>query len=87
MPPLRELTDDIPNSSSLYLNILNVELSRQIVGFTPEALNVLTSYQWPDNFLQLKRVLTELATYSVRHGVSNHRKGKETVCACLFQRI
>lgn len=61
MPPLRELTDDIQNASSLYLNTLNVELSRQIVGFTPEALTVLTSYQWPDNFLQLKRVLTELA--------------------------
>jgi len=61
MPPLRELTDDIQNSSSLYLNTLNVELSRQIVGFTPEALALLTSYQWPDNFLQLKRVLAELA--------------------------
>lgn len=61
MPPLRELTDDIQNSSNLYLNTLNVELSRQIVGFTPEALCLLTSYQWPDNFLQLKRVLTELA--------------------------
>ena len=62
MPPLRELADDIPNASNLYLNTLNVELSRQIVGFAPEALMLLTSYQWPDNFLQLKRVLTELAT-------------------------
>lgn len=60
MPPVRELADDIPNSSNLYLNTLNVELSRQIVGFTPEALMLLTSYQWPDNFLQLKRVLAEL---------------------------
>ncbi|MCI8950272.1 MAG: sigma 54-interacting transcriptional regulator [Lachnospiraceae bacterium] len=61
MPPLRELADDIQNSSKLYLNTLNVELSRQIVGFTPEALMLLSAYQWPDNFLQLKRVLTELA--------------------------
>lgn len=61
MPSLRELAGDIQNSSNLYLNSLNVEFSRQIVGFTPKALNVLTSYQWPDNFLQLKRVLTELA--------------------------
>lgn len=61
MPPLRELTDDIQNASNLYLNTLNIELSKQIVGFTPEALMLLTSYQWPDNFLQLKRVLTELA--------------------------
>ncbi len=60
MPPLRELADDIQNSSNLYLNTLNVELSRQIVGFTPEALALLVSYQWPDNFLQLKRVLAEL---------------------------
>lgn len=64
MPPLRELADDIPNASSLYLNTLNVELSRQIVGFTPEALMLLKAYQWPDNFLQLKRVLTELATFT-----------------------
>lgn len=60
MPPLREMAEDIPNASNLYLNTLNVGLSKQIVGFTPEALLLLTSYQWPDNFLQLKRVLTEL---------------------------
>lgn len=60
MPPLRELTDDIQNSSNLYLNAMNVEMSKQIVGFTPEALSLLVSYQWPDNFMQLKRVLAEL---------------------------
>ena len=60
MPPLRELTDDIQNSSNLYLNAMNVEMSKQIVGFTPEALALLMSYQWPDNFMQLKRVLAEL---------------------------
>ncbi len=61
LPPLRELTDDILSSSKLYLNTLNAELSRQIVGFTPDALSLLTGYQWPDNYLQLKRVLAELA--------------------------
>ncbi|XBX08191.1 PrpR N-terminal domain-containing protein [Enterocloster clostridioformis] len=60
MPPLRELTDDIQGSSNLYLNAMNVEMSKQIVGFTPEALALLMSYQWPDNFMQLKRVLAEL---------------------------
>lgn len=60
MPPLRELTDDIQSSSNLYLNAMNVEMSKQIVGFTPEALSLLMSYQWPDNFMQLKRVLAEL---------------------------
>ena len=60
MPPLRELTDDIQGSSNLYLNAMNVEMSKQIVGFTPEALALLMSYRWPDNFMQLKRVLAEL---------------------------
>ncbi|ANU46142.1 propionate catabolism operon regulatory protein PrpR [Enterocloster clostridioformis] len=60
MPPLRELTDDIHGSSNLYLNAMNVEMSKQIVGFTPEALALLMSYRWPDNFMQLKRVLAEL---------------------------
>lgn len=60
MPPLRELTDDIQGSSNLYLNAMNVEMSKQIVGFTPDALALLMSYQWPDNFMQLKRVLAEL---------------------------
>ncbi len=61
MPPLRDLTEDIAASSVLYLNKLNVTLSRQIIGFTPEALALMTGYSWPDNFQQLKRVLTELA--------------------------
>lgn len=60
MPPLRELTEDLPSSSNLYLNALNIELSKQIVGFEPEALKALCAYDWPDNFMQLKRVLAEL---------------------------
>lgn len=60
LPPLRELTDDIPSSSSLYLNNMNVDLPKQIVGFEPEALSLLCDYHWPDNFMQLKRVLTDL---------------------------
>lgn len=60
MPPLRELTDDIRLCATLYLNSLNIELSRQVAGFEPEALSLLCNYDWPDNFMQLKRVLTEL---------------------------
>lgn len=60
LPPLRELTEDISSSASLYLNALNIELSRQVVGFEPDALFLLRNYNWPDNFMQLKRVLAEL---------------------------
>lgn len=60
LPPLRELTADIPSSANLYVNALNVELSKQTAGFEPDALELLCHYDWPDNFEQLKRVLADL---------------------------
>ena len=60
LPPLRQLKDDLVSSSSLYLNTLNITLSKQIIGFEQEALTLLLAYSWPQNFTQLKRVLTEL---------------------------
>ncbi len=59
-PPLRELTNDLPSSSSLYLNKLNIDQSKEIIGLDPEAMNILMAYSWPQNYMQLKRVLTEL---------------------------
>ena len=61
LPPLREHTQEIASIASLYINTLNMELSKQIIGFVPEALELLCGYQWPSNYIQLKRILTELA--------------------------
>jgi Response regulator containing CheY-like receiver, AAA-type ATPase, and DNA-binding domains len=59
-PPLRELTNDLPSSSSLYLNKLNIEQSKEIIGLEPDAMDILMKYSWPQNYMQLKRVLAEL---------------------------
>ena len=64
MPPLRELTDDLPSASALYLNKLNSELSKHISGFETDALKILCDYDWPDNFLQLKRVLSDVVIHT-----------------------
>lgn len=64
MPPLRERIDEIPSLSSLYINALNLELAKQIIGFTPDALEIFIKYDWPDNFTQFKRVLYELVLSS-----------------------
>ena len=50
--------------SSLYLNNLNVELNRQIIGFEPEAMKFLTDYSWPGNYNQFKRLINELVLIS-----------------------
>lgn len=58
--PLRERINDIPNLATLYLNEINQELKRGIVGFEPEAMAYLQGFDWYDNVKQFKRVLKQL---------------------------
>lgn len=60
LPPLRNSNENLLSSCSLYLNELNLNYSKQIIGFQPDAITLLNNYHWPENFLQLKRVLKEL---------------------------
>lgn len=59
--PLRELANEISTLSSLYLNTINVSMANQIIGFEPEAMELLQAYDWPCNYTQFKRILNELA--------------------------
>ena len=61
VPTLRSRRDEIPALASLYLSNLNVELGRQLFGFEPSALEMLTRYDWPGNYTQFKHVLHEAA--------------------------
>ncbi|HHV10542.1 MAG TPA: sigma-54-dependent transcriptional regulator [Clostridiales bacterium] len=61
LSPLRERINEISSLSSLYLNTLNLDLAKQIIGFAPDAFELLTKYDWPDNYSQFQRVLYELA--------------------------
>lgn len=58
--PLRERIEDIPNLVTLYINQFNSALVKQVVGLQPEAMELLTQYNWPGNVNQLKGVLKEL---------------------------
>ncbi len=61
MPPLRQRAEDLPALSSLYLNSLNVSMVNQIIGFEPDAMALLQQFDWPYNYTQFKRILSELA--------------------------
>lgn len=61
LSPLRERAEEIPTLSSLYLNTLNVSMANQIIGFEPEAMELLQEYDWPYNYTQFKRIINELA--------------------------
>ena len=61
LPPLRELSARIPTMVNLYLSRVNVDVSRQILGVEPQAMELLQQYQWSNNFSQFRRVMQELA--------------------------
>ena len=51
---------------SLYLNEFNAESAHQVIGFVPEAMELLQSYPWPGNMDQLKRVIRQLTLTAER---------------------
>ena len=80
LPPLRERLNDLPVLSSLYLNKLNLELAKQIIGFTPEAYELLKNFHWPYNYSQYQRVLYELVAITNSPYIS-----QESVASILAQ--
>lgn len=65
LPPLRERIHELPTLSSIYLSTLNVELGKQLIGFESKAMEMLMSYDWPQNYTQFKRLTRELAVITV----------------------
>ena len=59
--PLRERVNDIPSISTIYLNRINENLGKQIIGFQPAAMELMKNYSWPGNLNQFHRIIKELA--------------------------
>lgn len=62
LPTLRSRVDEISFLASIYLNNLNAELGKQIIGFDPRATDLLARYDWPNNYTEFKQVLQTLVT-------------------------
>lgn len=60
LPTLHEQISDLPSIIALYINKLNTSLGKQIIGFKPEALELMKKFKWENNLEQLYRVLREL---------------------------
>ncbi len=61
IPPLRERKDDIPYLAKRFLDQANIELNKQIKGFSESALDVLFNYNWPGNVRQLRSIIRRAA--------------------------
>lgn len=56
-PPLRVRKEDIPIIAQHFIN-LNVEKTgKNILGFTPDAMEILVNYHWPGNVRELRNAV------------------------------
>ncbi|HTL54982.1 MAG TPA: sigma-54 dependent transcriptional regulator [Candidatus Limnocylindrales bacterium] len=61
LPPLRDRAEDIPLLAQAFLREYSEENGKEVVGFTPEAMDALATYSWPGNVRELRT--------AVEHGV------------------
>jgi len=57
IPPLRERKEDIADLSRFFLQKYTKKLSKSILDFTSEALDLLIGYRWPGNVRELENVV------------------------------
>jgi two-component system nitrogen regulation response regulator GlnG len=61
IPPLRERKEDIPYLAKRFLDNANLELNKQVKGFSETALNTLFAYNWPGNVRELRSIIRRAA--------------------------
>ena len=60
VPALQECREDIPLYLHHFLELSNQELKKNVIGFTPEAMNMLKLYSWPGNVRELKNIISRI---------------------------
>ena len=90
MPSLRDRVDDLFYLAAKFVTMANVELEKNIFGFTEGALDFLSEYEWSGNIRELKNFIkraTLLAddVIELEHLSSNGHEGgtRLTLDGCL----
>lgn len=61
VPPLRSRHDDIADLAHFFLGKIAKTLRKPLSGFSPEAMQCLTSYAWPGNVRELEHLVERTA--------------------------
>ena len=70
LPPLRERRDDIMPLANAFLKRYAAQAKRALTGFTPQAMDRLTSFDWPGNVRQLQNEVQRAVLLSEGPGVN-----------------
>jgi len=57
LPPLRARRSDVPALARHFLDRFARQMDKRITGFSPEAMDLLTSYDWPGNVRELSNAI------------------------------
>ena len=64
VPLLQDRREDIPLLVEYFLQLINDQYERKIVGFSPDAMTALIEAPWPGNIRQLQNVVEQAAALS-----------------------
>ncbi len=78
LPPLAARRQDLPLLAQVFLEDANARGKKQLLGFTPEALDCLDEYPWPGNLDELLQMV---------HEAHQRAEGSLVTVADLPQRI
>ena len=90
MPSLRDRPDDLFYLATKFVMIANVELEKNIFGFSEKAIDLLSGYQWNGNIRELKNIIKRAALLAdevieVEHLLGEAGEGEASVSldSCL----
>ena len=64
LPALRERIEDLPELLNFFLDRYNKKFNRNIKGFSPEVLRVLSTHNWPGNIRELENFIERIVAIS-----------------------
>ena len=64
MPALSDRIEDIPALAGRILTQVNQSFNRQVAGFHPRTLDLMTSYSWPGNVRELQNEIQRMTVLS-----------------------
>jgi len=73
LPPLRDRKDDIEPLALHFLKKYALRMKKELVGLSPEALQILSDYDWPGNIRELENVV-ERAVILARTPLVTHKE-------------
>jgi len=79
LPPLRHRREDIPLLVSHFLSTYTAENDREVIGFSPDAVDALTNYSWPGNVRELENAVERAVV------LSRGRPSSSTSCPSPFE--